>query len=428
MPKENSETVYGLEKSYKHSLNGMTKEDMLACAQVANDLNEVIIFRSTGPWSQRWIELNYPTKNFHVKGKSSDWGPQAGFVPYLGIYSKVSGNKAKEDAGTKCNIDGLKHSYTRKKQLCLTLKELMIQRTKAAGYLKSTAISSLVPISGSRDYFVYAHRSSDKKPFAFKAVWSSIDNHFKLFVYKDCMEPNFLQFLEPVALEVMTSSEVGAMNKPMTGDYDLMAVCPSWADYGSRTPSIITKPGINFGRAGGAEPGQTFEQGTNMDAVLDMRTNTGLKGGINAKGQYKTYGANGFTASGYGKLVRNTPNLSAEHVDMGNITPRILRCINYLNAKMGQSGPFRRVHHNAESHRNAIFGGMTENDMERGEAFPLTIFQPQSLLKDEDLAKYETVSTLVNIDQFRTYAKELHKGGYYLPRNWTWGMSIRNTH
>lgn len=64
--------IVGLEPSYNHVENGMTKADMRACKQVADRHNEVIIFRSTGPWSKRWIEKGYPTKNFHVKGKSSD--------------------------------------------------------------------------------------------------------------------------------------------------------------------------------------------------------------------------------------------------------------------------------------------------------------------------------------------------------------------
>lgn len=50
----------------------MIESDMSACLSVANSLDEVIIFRSTGPWSQRWIKQSYPTKNFHVKGKRPD--------------------------------------------------------------------------------------------------------------------------------------------------------------------------------------------------------------------------------------------------------------------------------------------------------------------------------------------------------------------
>ena len=62
---------------------------------------------STGPWSKRWLDAKpkpYPSKNFHVKGKSSDWGPQAGFVPYDGIYSKVGADTTKNTAGKKSRV------------------------------------------------------------------------------------------------------------------------------------------------------------------------------------------------------------------------------------------------------------------------------------------------------------------------------------
>ncbi len=52
--------VFGLEASFSHTENGMKKDDMLAAARVADRLNEVIVVRSTGPWSRRWIELGYP--------------------------------------------------------------------------------------------------------------------------------------------------------------------------------------------------------------------------------------------------------------------------------------------------------------------------------------------------------------------------------
>jgi hypothetical protein len=30
------------------------------------------------------------------------------------------------------------------------------------------------------------------------------------------------------------------------------------------------------------------------------------------------------------------------------------------------------------------------------------------------------------MQEFRTYAGLLHEAGYFVPRNWTWGMSIRD--
>ncbi len=400
---------------------------MVACRVVAKTLDEVIIFRSTGPWSLRWLEQEkgedpYPTKNFHVKGKSSDWGPQAGFVPYLGKYSKVGHDNDKAEAGTKANDDGLGHSFAGMTQLSLSMRELNKQLTMPAGTPKRKAMVGMFLIGGGPDYHLYAKRPGDQQMFAFRAVKQPITDKYKIFVYD-----NFNNLLKrPKELMVMTSSEVHAHNRPMTGDYDLMAVCPTWAAYGTRSDHAITKAGINFGRHGGAEAGQTFAKGANMDGVLDMRTNTGLPGIINDKGKHQTFGKNGFTAAGYGRVVESTPGMSSEHNDMGNITPRILRCINYLNTQMQKDGPFRRVHHNAESHRNAIFGGITGKDMINGEAFPLTVFQPDRLSLGSQVSRYTDVSTLENMSEFREYAALLHQAGYYVPRSWTWGMSIRD--
>jgi hypothetical protein len=224
-------------------------------------------------------------------------------------------------------------------------------------------------------------------------------------------------FEKPVPLEVMTSSEVGAGNRPMTGDYDLMAVCPKWGDYGSTTLKPISKAGLDF-TGKGLQKGLTFGPGANMDKVLDMRSNTGARpagGALN-----KTF--QNLTKKDGGKLD--------EHGDMGNLTPRILRCINMLNVQMGATGAksaLRRVHHNAESHRNHIFGALTASQMDGGDGFPLTVFQPKALLgPDSPVRVYEDVCTLETMPEFRQYATLLNMAGYFVPKNWTWGMSIRD--
>ena len=412
--------LYGLDASFADSENGMIKGDMRACIQVANELDEVIIFRSTGPWSRRWIELRYPTKNFHVKGKSSDWGPQAGFVPYLGKYSKVGHLQEKADAGTKANDKGLTERYASKTQLTLSLEELQLQATQPEESPPRFALSAMEQVSGSKDYFLSAKRSGDGKEFAFRAV-SVGTNLFQIFVYDEKMgtDRRKLLFEKGTPLEVMTSGEIGAGNKPMTGDYDLMAVCPRWGNYGSKSVAAIEKPGVAFvGK--GAPAGQTFVPGTNLDKVVDMRSNTGApaRGGDMKK-----------TFQGLG------PGNVDEHPDMGNITPRILRCIGRLNTAMGavgSSAPFRRVHHNAESHRHHMFGALTRADMEASEGFPLTVFQPASLLKPsaggkrQPTSRYDAVATLKTIGEFKEYATLLNEAGYFVPRNWTWGMSIRD--
>jgi hypothetical protein len=392
--------IHGLKNSFKDEMNGMTEADMAACVTAATQLNEVIIFRTTGPWSLRWIERNYPTKNFHVKGKSSDWGPQAGFVPYLGMYSKVGGNRTKEEKGTAYNNQGIGGGYTKQTQLCLELEELFTQKNRISD--GRTALTKMIKKENSDVWLLYAKRSADGKEFAFLAAKDQ--NSYKIFVYKNVFEPT-----DPQPLMVMTSGEIGAKNKPLTGDYDLMSVCPTWNSLGNRSLKEISKPGLNFGRNNQAEPGQSFAAGVNLDAVLDMRVNTGYKIGIKA--------------SQYGALL-GTPGIDKEHGDMGNLTARNLRCINTLNIQMGQVGPLRRVHHNAESHRNAIFGGISSQEMEDvNEGFPLTAFQPRTANVN---SHPENVVTLLNKNEFKNYACCLHKAGYFVPRSWLWGMSLRD--
>ena len=396
--------VFGLSASHGHVENGMIRSDMIASAKAADKLDEVIIFRSTGPWSRRWIQRGYPTKNFHVKGKSSDWGPQAGFVPHLGQFSKVGDDKTKADKGTAANEHGIKDGFAARSQLILSEQEIQMQLTEACEHPPRTALFRVEKVLSGNDKLLWARRGGDGRIFVFRAV-KTPKGLFGINVVNDCNgseTPGTLANKPFAPLEVMTSSESGADNRPMTGDYDLMAVCPRWGNYGSTLVGTVSKSGLQFGSK--QQPGQSFGPGANLDKVLDMTSNTGQKG--QKKGP-------GFA--------------SGEHPDMGNVTPRILRCINTLNDLMGGQGPFRRVHHNAESHRNAAFGALAANEMEKGEGMPLTAFMPQSVVESNaDLRPYTQVCTLLTMKEFRTYAALLHEAGFYVPRNWTWGMSIRD--
>ncbi|HEX5438300.1 MAG TPA: hypothetical protein VFW98_14185, partial [Gemmatimonadaceae bacterium] len=115
------------------------------------------------------------------------------------------------------------------------------------------------------------------------------------------------------------------------------------------------------------------------------------------------------------------------------LTPRILRCINTLNIEMGATGThgaLRRVHHNAESHRNAMFGALTATDMVTikageayGDGFPFTVFQPAALCRGGvATARYGAVCTIETLQEFRQYAADLADAGYFVPKNWVWGM------
>lgn len=423
--------IVGLGNSFRHVDNGMTLEDMQACMRVATFQNEVIIFRSTGSWSLRWIKLGYPTKNFHVKGKSSDWGPQAGFVPRKGIYSKVGGDAVKAQEGSAANLEGIVHKYAGEVQLSLSAAELRLQLVEPAGNPSKLAIADQWPIARSRDVLLRALRSGDGQEFFFRAVWRA--ERFHIFVHTGKASAPALRDKAALAVGVftpalqaefepfmvMTSSEINANNLPMTGDYDLMAVCPPWREYGAHSSKVIKKPAVDFG-PGRPTEGLRLPAGRNLDQALDMSSNTGAVGHtavIGGKTVKTTFQGLGKGAGGW-----------QEHNDMGNVTGRILRCINALNAAMPRGeAAFRRVHHNAESHRNHIFGAISGAEMEGGDGVPLTVFQPDVLCRaGSPTARFGDVATIETLSEFKEYAVLLDQAGYFVPRNWTWGMSLRD--
>lgn len=434
--------IAGLAPSYAHNQNGMTLDDMRASERVAERLNEVVIFRSTGPWSKRWLERNYPSKNFHVKGKSSDWGPHAGLVPYDGTYSKVGYDAAKAAKGTHANDDGIASGFAATTALRLPADLLDDQVNRPEGAPPRMAIFSKVPISGTNDFYLTARRSGDQKQILFRAFFREGQYDIKVYpIATRIFNPMIALDRDPtgaasVPLLVMTSSEVGADNKPMTGDYDLLAVCPSWAQYGSRAAADIVKSGIALSN-GQLNKGMAFRAGMGMDNVMDARLHTAGNAGwhdfAQRKRQYQGAMRAGHAMSPDSiKLITQADEWD-EHGDMGNLTPRILRCINELNAAMGATGPsgaLRRVHHNAESHRAGRFAALTEKDMltkkdgeQYGDGFPLTVFQPTNLTTGgKPTTRYGTVCTLENLHEFKLYAADLKAAGFFVPKSMLWGV------
>jgi hypothetical protein len=438
--------IQGLEGSFTHSQNGMTRADMEATALVANRLGEVIIFRSTGPWAKRWLERGYPSKNFHVKGKSSDWGPQAGLVPYDGFYSKVGYDTTKAEKGTQANIEGIHSGFAAKELLVLTAEQIEEQISRPEGSPPRTAIEFKTPVPNSKDLLLLARRSGDQQRVLFRAF--NRGDHYAIYVYPRTgnLATNPIKVLdsdpdgkeaEKHPLEVMTSNEAGA-GMPMTGDYDLFAVCPSWAQYGSLTAAPIVKPGIEL-KDGGLRKGLSFPAGVGMDNVMDPRLSTLGKTGAPTKdytarqADLRARMRNGSTgqlsADSLKTYFDGTPFM--EHEDMGNLTPRILRCINGLNSQMGAVGAgsaMRRVHHNAESHRYRLFGALTGKDMvtkkdgeSYGDGFPLTCFQPSPIDRAPTMSRYGAVCTIEDLLEFKEYALALKNAGFYVPKNWVWG-------
>ncbi|MBM7074213.1 hypothetical protein JQC92_19645 [Shewanella sp. 202IG2-18] len=70
--------MYREEAALDHS--GIVPNHKQALLQTASENNCIVMVRPVNKLSTDLIAEGYATKDLHVKGKSSDWGPQAGFI------------------------------------------------------------------------------------------------------------------------------------------------------------------------------------------------------------------------------------------------------------------------------------------------------------------------------------------------------------
>lgn len=397
------------DNSDRHSDQGMTPADMRAAEAVAKARNEVIMFRSTGAWSRPLIAAGHPTKPFHVKGKSSDWGPQAGFVPHDSEYSKAVSQKD-VDKGRAENAKSINGNYARPVPLFLTEWHIQNNLLPALGINNLPPILQMTEPRGGIRYF-HCRKTDDSGNYtptryvlmgklASNGTWEIL----AMPPEAGAARPNTLFLMESKAVPIMAMATPGS-DLPITGDYDLFAICPSWKAYGAMDKKM--DPTLDDARTGNSNA-RTFgrammvtQPGT-ADAAARNRAITDLQ------------------------RLKNAATPEDEH--RGNLTPRIVAALTDLRAKMGppaagaqkcyesskyKNENFPRVHHNAESGRPFAPGA--------ADGFPVTTFHPGKI--GHYTFRNATITTELEL---REYFKVLYANGYWPPRNRSWNMTNLN--
>lgn len=214
--------ISGIPVSHQHSIN-----------QVANDENIIIGIRPVDLKSRNLIESGYySSKGLAIKGKSSDWGPHAGFIP---ISQKFAKKSARED------VD----KYNQ-----------YIQKSLNEG----SAISVVLEISSERVNELLQHKailpSRGMNELGYSEVISLLDGEEIVFYLKKSShgEGDFWQLYHQEEGEIKPFYVIGdpKTGKSMTADYDLFSIIfpiselehyakvtemPSWAEW---------KSGINY--------------------------------------------------------------------------------------------------------------------------------------------------------------------------------------
>jgi insecticidal toxin complex protein TccC len=178
--------------------NGLNSELLYSQAfkRTAKKYNVIIGVRAPNPLGETLLKEGFPSKNFHMKAKSSPTGPTAGFIAEDPIYSKVSPSAYKKQSS----------SIEKAKSMGAESLNLFISNSRVNELLQTGNLTSLGE-----------NRYSASYP-------SGIQN---FIIGSDGKVLNS----DGGSVKVMTNPpEVGEKNGnklPITADYDLFAIIPS---------------------------------------------------------------------------------------------------------------------------------------------------------------------------------------------------------
>ena len=251
--------------------SGMPPAHARAFARIADKENVIIMVRPVNPDATSLIASGAATKEMDVKPKSSNWGPQKGYLPVLQRYSKiwkVFEGDARQDKilayDEKAN-ENLVNNVTKARNLevktCDGWYDVVIDRSEYLGQENGDW-------EGAEDEVVLIPKSDPNKV----CTWG--EKFSEDMIITNCRD--ILPEDQFMPLQVMATPRVleddGVTEKYLTADYDLLMVgFYEGPGQGAPDPPTLTfKPGV----------GQiTNRQETLVGQLNEAVSNTGYTGG-----------------------------------------------------------------------------------------------------------------------------------------------------
>jgi adenylate cyclase ExoY len=191
-----------IDNLFKENNIGIPAKHAIKMQQIAKKSNTIFGIRPVESIARTLINEGYPTKNFKVKGKSSNWGPQSGFICKNQYFSKKNGS-AKDIEKFNTDIEqGITKGHF--KTTALKISKGRIEELRDELHLIETTKQD-------NNILIYAMSPSGKEE-TFIASYNQVDDMYELFNAKD-----------NTPIEVVCDLKLG---KPLTADYDLLLVAP----------------------------------------------------------------------------------------------------------------------------------------------------------------------------------------------------------
>ncbi len=169
--------LIGMDKVASYENQGIPKSYLQGFQNVAEQENTIVAVRPVELICRTLIEEGYESKGLNIKGKSSNWGPMAGFIPVDQSFSKLADSPEKIAASNAKNHDAL-HVTKSASQEQLHLSSLRINELKKLGILKEE--KQIAPVEGYKKAESFQARSKGGVTKTFEAHQRS-DGQWDIF-------------------------------------------------------------------------------------------------------------------------------------------------------------------------------------------------------------------------------------------------------
>lgn len=352
---------------------GIPPEHINALIHLAESENIVFGFRPIDRLNAQLIREQYPSKGIHVKGKSSDWGPMAGFICTNQGLSKLI-HSAKPDE--------IKH-YQQKVQSCINEGHaepgpLIISRSRLLTLIAENTHHKM-SMHGENIY-IETMANGFKQHYQFKA--KPLQNDQYKIEYND----------SPLLVLCDPESKL-----PLISDYDLILVAKDLAHFDNQ--DIPIQPIISF---------------------PDYKTKL-----LKYKGVWeKLFHPTRFMALSETELLSNGMSLEAFthglNPTMGNLSKRTEHLIQSINKVIGCRPGKELVHHGDDA--NNPFTSPEEAVLGN---YPATIFLPYKLSLQGDKESVGRCQIVHNTEEFKALLQEIKDQGYQANPNPLWEKDLQ---
>ncbi|KAB2494314.1 hypothetical protein F8158_20660 [Bacillus cereus] len=209
--------------------SGLVPEHVTEFKKLAHQKNMYILFMPVNKLSTNLIKNGAATKAMSVHGKSSDWGPMGGYVPYDANLSKVYGNAAQVKIGNEDNEDTLSKHQEEISKINLEITNNRIKELTKENIINNPFDSQ--GLSGNDENGKWLeidipknYKGSSEYQFRIYSKDEIIDSPNQIYEVRYKNIKNSKDKFKPV--EVMAKI-VDGRPTPLTADYDIFGIFQS---------------------------------------------------------------------------------------------------------------------------------------------------------------------------------------------------------